>query len=934
MLFPYAAAPQSRWSYSGCQAWYVPTNTAALRARHERKPVYSDQVVRNAFIIAQSQLLQLAKQMEFDADTSRWEDDVEETMREFWQQAAENIDTYCARMSNGDDLRQVTADVVKSPRKNTPARPQIAPEPASPLSGKAPQPPALDLQPERPAERDARASHTHTEPDAASDIPDKVLDAPQEQGQEQPKEQAQEIEQPERPEPKSAHVPEDAAHAPKEQPSPPRSASPPAEPILPALTPATGPRIKRTLTLTAPNVIKQDAHASAAVPRSRPSDTVGKRFRSSFLNKSLRQAIEERATHDSDDEAEVHDDERRERPELDSLRTRLENVRRASAGLNAPITKPIEPPSEDTPEPATKPKGTEIPEQKPEPKPVAESATPAPPKPKAMPASLSASTSAAHLPTESAQPSNPLASSTSRVTRPVHTQLPRSPNSTVGLSRSVRPATPKAPARPLSSLERVGRGVDSPSRLAQPVAASPWRIREAQATKPQDKLASSTSRPARPGSPGRLRDELLSPFRGNSVRVPSPFGKRTALGPPKSPVLSASTPASQSHGAQDRGGLSARIKGLFGMQSTAPRASPKPATPAGTGNSRPRPASPSILESPELPSAARLSSGLDDGDTSFTGLIPGSFDDGRSGKIPQLGRSVQAPAPKAAPSTNPLASSTSALHTSTPARTRGLPAHRPAAKGMRVSSQPRIQIRPPTHASTVRAEEVKRRKMSHQKQPPLSEATNQPPPATSTQHPGTTSARRISTEDALKSKLTTQPQRPANAPKGTTRDQAHVVRTSVARVASGTRAGGAPPTRTSTMNNVNVFQQQPARQPDTSVVDELPDVASEYSDSEDEASVKKRKAEPSWTRGRELENQLLQQSTVDPDEIFGLQLGPVPLDAMLPPRKGDRRRMRHRTSSANWSGPDGLAQWEIDRYNERMGISASRARPPYDLDTF
>ena len=102
--------------------------------------------------------------------------------------------------------------------------------------------------------------------------------------------------------------------------------------------------------------------------------------------------------------------------------------------------------------------------------------------------------------------------------------------------------------------------------------------------------------------------------------------------------------------------------------------------------------------------------------------------------------------------------------------------------------------------------------------------------------------------------------------------------------------------------------------------DELPDVQSEYSDSEDEASIKKRKLEPSWTRGRELEDLLLQQSTVDPDEIFGFQLGPVPLDTMLPPRKGDRRRIRKRTSSANWNGPDGLAQWEIDRYNERMGI--------------
>jgi len=105
---------------------------------------------------------------------------------------------------------------------------------------------------------------------------------------------------------------------------------------------------------------------------------------------------------------------------------------------------------------------------------------------------------------------------------------------------------------------------------------------------------------------------------------------------------------------------------------------------------------------------------------------------------------------------------------------------------------------------------------------------------------------------------------------------------------------------------------------------DLPDVASEYSDSDDETAIHKRKLEPSWTRGRELEEILLQQSTIDPDEIFGCQhVEPVPLDTMLPARKGDRRRMRHRTSSANWNGPDGLAQWEIDRYNERMGIQSA-----------
>lgn len=56
------------------------------------------QVMRNAYIIAQSQLLQLAKQMEYDADISEWESEVHEKMHEFWDQTRHNVDEFCARM--------------------------------------------------------------------------------------------------------------------------------------------------------------------------------------------------------------------------------------------------------------------------------------------------------------------------------------------------------------------------------------------------------------------------------------------------------------------------------------------------------------------------------------------------------------------------------------------------------------------------------------------------------------------------------------------------------------------------------------------------------------------------------------------------------------------------------------------------------------------
>ena len=103
----------------------------------------------------------------------------------------------------------------------------------------------------------------------------------------------------------------------------------------------------------------------------------------------------------------------------------------------------------------------------------------------------------------------------------------------------------------------------------------------------------------------------------------------------------------------------------------------------------------------------------------------------------------------------------------------------------------------------------------------------------------------------------------------------------------------------------------------------LPDIASEYSDSEDEETIQKRAAMPSWTQGDALDAALLAQSTVDADEIFGIPQGPVELEKILPGERTANRIRRPRTSSANWSGPDGLAQWEIDRYNKRMGIQGA-----------
>ena len=56
------------------------------------------QIMRNAYIVAQSQLLQLAKQMEYDVDLSDWEDEAQEKMQEFWEQTKHNVIEFCSRM--------------------------------------------------------------------------------------------------------------------------------------------------------------------------------------------------------------------------------------------------------------------------------------------------------------------------------------------------------------------------------------------------------------------------------------------------------------------------------------------------------------------------------------------------------------------------------------------------------------------------------------------------------------------------------------------------------------------------------------------------------------------------------------------------------------------------------------------------------------------
>lgn len=762
------------------------------------------QILRNAYIVAQSQLLQLAKQMEYDVDISEWEDEMQEKMQEFWEQTRRNVDEFCARMrSKQGDKPRIAAEVVKSPRKK---RDEVRfPVSPSPSPKKAVD--ALCSDDEKEEGYDYRDAKTHDtlQPPSSGAVDDTEPNA--------------------------------------------KVVSSSASPPLPALTPGTGLRQKRTLGSTLRSTKKPEPKEPVQVKA--PS-----RFRSSFLNKSLRHAMEEKQTSMSPDSAldepsPFHDavsepskEEMESRPArpslahgggLDALRTRLEHVRRASTTPGANALSAAATDQRSTL--ARAPLDTQAPE---------------------VPTDTGHRSEAPKSAPEERMPSSP---------HPIEA-TPAKPMEEP-LKTTITPPRPVSrPVSPTRSPSRDGVGnVHVPPPFLQRSAAS--------AT---SHIPTPTAR-----SPGRLREELLSPFRPHTAdttpsasptRVrpsPSRQGMSKIPSPVRKPIpaLPSSSPASIKRPASvadmrptQQNGFGSRIKGLLGLSTTRPASVLQQSTP------RPVPSK--------------------EHDVSET--MPGSF-------TTEAPRPAKAATPiKAKPWQSSSVSRPGMRPVSVAAMSR---------PGSSASVRPGTRVSSATRPTYTYDAQGKRRKLS---QHPLSESTNH--------------EERIQSEDALKNKLTTQPVRPMTKP---VRASNTTVRPPGTRVWSST-ASRPPPPRSSALSSHNVFQQVPTGQDDhdeTADVD-LPDVASEYSDSDDETAVRKRKLEPSWTRGRELEEILLQQSTIDPDEIFGCQhVGPVPLDTMLPARKGDRRRMRHRTSSANWNGPDGLAQWEIDRYNERMGIQSA-----------
>lgn len=968
--------------------------------------------MRNAYIIAQSQLLQLAKQMEYDTDVTAWEDGWDENLGEFWKELAKNSYQSRDEFLSGKPVStvQIVADLFKSPRKRGKASPQkAAPRlSASPLTKRA-------LETGAPPANTADLSHSDDEMHLSSA---RQSDGPRDADRLLPPSAGNIHEpQPEQPE-QRADAPAAPVEAPADRKVP-----------LPSTTPGTGLRQKRTLSKAALRSTKKPAEAPAPTPAPAPlSKAPTQRFRSSFLNKSLHKAIEERiagsggaagddslepspfddshdharpADQDPEKESEHKDTTDTTHPpspprdpsgQLDALRTRLETARRTSTTTHT-HTVPTIPeahvgrpavrlsaarpaPSEDRARPATpEPNQGDTPE-------LGKSTTPtrtadskkAPshlpvPSPSRVHASPSRIPTALRSPSRLERPGSRLDATPSRLDRPgsrldlarkeaarangegpesrigmlrspSRTGLDRSPSragldrspSRAGLDRSMSRTELDRPGVPRLAARTVPR---SPAR-AQAPPASPWRRAETKPTAPSFMRStdSPSHTPQRPvpsrdatRSPGRLRDDLLSPFR---IGKEAPGASKAPASPPRStakvlnriptarsvpPARPASPKLTMQASPGERAaaaaaapsGFGARVKGLLGLQTgnakgVRPASPQRPASalavasPAGVR----RPASP---ESPAR--AVHTALGIhdeDEDDLLAPSGMPGAFDAPPKAEAPV--RKVLLPArPSTSKSKGVLGTSLSSAAVRpiprVPAPSRQSQNVRPSPMSSRVSAAQ-------TYAYDA---EAKRRKLSQQ---PLHESTNQDD--------------RVSTESALKSKLTTSTGAGAGAVRLSKVGHTTARPPSVRPPTNATRTWTKPPasSRSSTLSTANVFQQHSAVA-DASM-EELPDVQSEYSDSDDEDSIKKRKLEPSWTRGRELEEILLQQSTIDPDEIFGCQVGPVPLETMLPTTKnGEARTYRKRTSSANWSGPDGLAQWEIDRYNERMGIDTRRA---------
>ena len=97
---------------------------------------------------------------------------------------------------------------------------------------------------------------------------------------------------------------------------------------------------------------------------------------------------------------------------------------------------------------------------------------------------------------------------------------------------------------------------------------------------------------------------------------------------------------------------------------------------------------------------------------------------------------------------------------------------------------------------------------------------------------------------------------------------------------------------------------------------ELPDIKSEYSDSDDEDRPNKGASLPAWAQSPEIRSALREQESFNPDDVFG-PMKPLSMEEVFRARAG---KFRARSSSANWGGQDRLTEREEMEYARRMGF--------------
>jgi len=207
------------------------------------------------------------------------------------------------------------------------------------------------------------------------------------------------------------------------------------------------------------------------------------------------------------------------------------------------------------------------------------------------------------------------------------------------------------------------------------------------------------------------------------------------------------------------------------------------------------------------------------------------------------------------------------------------------------------------------------------------------PPSTLSNAPGTTTKAGPSLKSALSKQASTSSMVATSVPKGAANDNTTSkpsAASSTIKLGTGKGKGkvldkdDAQPSQIlqSQMADRAKAQVQAAQNPQNpppvaSESIELPDINSEYSDSEDEDRPKSF-VPPEWAQSPALRQQLVDQSRWDPDDFFG-RIGPLRMEEIFRTRQS---RFRARTSSANWAGTDELTEHEEREYARRMGYTS------------